>query len=222
MSLKTKIIALVGAFLFAGQASAITIGSGHSFPVDRYVDSSTRYGLNDDLSATRTWMVSSHSATRIIMDTRMTNRTLLTRTLKNAGIAGSWLRGQPERHGNTAVGRQHLWHGSLRHRPEQTFPGRFKHIDACISSSGCPGSSVKSALHAGASDRHQIELAELFGSTIDLLFFPEKFQTDQGFHEVAGTTGCVGGNCTAVPEPPVLALLGLGLLGIGLVQRRKA
>lgn len=222
MFINTRIVALVTALLFASQASAITIGSGDTFTVDWYIDATTTSGLNDDLSATSTWTVSSYSSTSIVLDISITNTTLLSSTLTNADIVSFGFGVVPDATG-TLLSPGSVFDGiASGSGPQQTYPGGFKQIDVCVYSSGCSGGSVTSALHAGLTDSLQIELTSttLFGSTIDLLFFPVKFQTSQGSY---AAPGCVAGsNCTPVPEPPVPLLLGLGLLGIGLARRMRA
>ena len=60
------------------------------------------------------------------------------------------------------------------------------------------------------------------GGIADLLFFPLKFQTNQGSYEPAG---CVNGNGCTVPEPGMAGLLLIGLLGltgITVLRRKKS
>ncbi len=75
---------------------------------------------------------------------------------------------------------------------------------------------VNAGLHAGATDIYQLELTGNAGDYIDQLLHPMRFRTAQGYYLVKGDVS----RLTSVPEPSILVLLGVGLIGIGLMRRR--
>jgi hypothetical protein len=194
------------------QAQAIQItSSGQSFTVDWTLD----IGSNT-LSASSSWSVSSFSATQMVLDISIANTTLLSGTLTNADITTFGFGIDPNASASLLTSGTVFGGISAGSGPQQTFPGGDKAIDVCIFSAGCAGGSVTGGLHAGASDSLQLLLAGDFSSgTANLLYFPLKFQTSLGSYTPAG---CVDCPTTGIPEPPVAALLGAGLLLLGLTR----
>lgn len=199
--------------LLANQASAITISGGETFNVDWFVDLDNTV-TTSDLTATSTWTVSSYSSSSIVLDITIANTTLLDlpTTLTEAAIVSFGLGVDPDATATLTTS------GSVFDMvgvgSNQNFPGGFKNIDICLFADGCTGGSVNNGLQAGSSDSLQITLTALtsFGASTDLLFFPAKFQTTLGSFEPGGTT--------TVPEPTMVGLLAIGLLGM-LVARRR-
>lgn len=217
MNTKNKLFSLFAALAFATQAQAIQINSaGDTWTVDWLVDSSTTPTLTSDLTATSTWLVDSFSSTQIMLSIDISNTTMLTPLLTNADITTFGFGIDPNATASIITAGSIFDMVSAGSGPQQTFPGGFKQIDVCIYAQGCSGGTVNDALHAGASDYIQLLLTGDFSSGFaELLFFPAKFQTNQGSYEPGG---CI--NCSSVPEPSILALLGIGLVLIGFTQRR--
>jgi hypothetical protein len=203
--------------LLATQAQAIQISStGQSWTVDW----SFNIGTAGMLSATSSWYVDSFSSTQIVLGIDITNTTSLTGQLTNADITSFGFGTVPNATGSLLTAGTTFDNVGSGSGPQQTFPGGFKQIDVCVFTSGCSGGSVNDALHAGASDSLQLLLTGDFSKGyLNLLAFPLKFQTNLGSYESAG---CINGEpaCMPVPEPGITALLGLGLVLIGLTRYR--
>jgi len=216
-----KITALLAALLLSTQVGAIQISSsGDSWTVDWLVDSSTTSGLTQDLTATSNWLVSSYSSTQIVLDITITNTTLLAGLLTNADMTSFGFGVDPNATASLLSAGSTFTTVGSGSGPNQTYPGGFNDIDVCIFFQNCSGGSAPNGLRAGETDSLQLLLTGTFGSTTELLFFPAKFQTNQGSYEPGG---CVNGQgCSSAPEPSILALLGIGLALAGFAFHRKS
>ena len=205
-----KIVYTLAALLFTAQATAIQISSsGDSWTVDWFVDASI--SGTEDLSATSDWLVSSYSSTEIILDVTITNTTTLTGSLTNADITSFGFGVDPDATATLLSAGSTFNSVDTGSGPNQTYPGGFSGIDVCVFVQNCSGGTVNDGLHAGDSDSLQLLLTGSFGDITEFLFFPLKFQTNNGSYEP-------GGN---VPEPSILALLGIGLALIGFTHLRR-
>jgi PEP-CTERM motif len=214
-----KITAILAALLISAQASAIQIsGSGDSWTTDWFVDASITPGLTQDLTATSDWLVSSYSSTQIILDVTITNTTLLTGLLTNADITSFGFGVSPNAQASLLTAGTTFTQVGTGSGPQQNYPGGFKGIDVCIFFQNCSGGSAPNGLRAGETDSLKLLLTGNFGSTTELLFFPAKFQTNQGSYEPGGCINCGSNNA---PEPSILALLGIGLALVGFAHRRR-
>ena len=213
--MKLKLLVLASLLVISSQVNALLISDGDVFTIDWFVDGSTFVDdngdatpSNADLSATSTWTVSTFTATSIVLDISISNTTSLFDGLTEAAITSFGFGVEPDAIATlTTDGSVFDLIGATNN---QTFPGGFKEIDVCLFADGCTGGDIKSGLQAGDSDILQITLSGTFGDTAELLFFPLKFQTNLGSYEPGGT----------VPEPSMVVLLAIGLLGM-IAARRK-
>jgi hypothetical protein len=97
-------------------------------------------------------------------------------------------------------------------------------IEVCaFGGNNCQGGS-NGGIFAGTSDSFSILLAGTWGNEVDIAPIGFKYQTGNGsFEFTASSTSTTGGPAsgTTVPEPGMLALLGIGLLGQALILRQR-
>lgn len=214
MNIRNNLLGLLTGLVMSTQVQAIQISSaGDTFSVDW--TATTNNGSS--LSAASTWTVNSFNSTQMLLSINITNTTTLTSLLTNADITTFGFGIDPNATASIYSAGSTFDMVSAGSGPQQTFPGGYKGIDVCIFAQGCSGGTVNDALNAGETDSIQLLLSGDFsGGLAQLLFFPAKFQTSDGSYAPAGCVNC------SVPEPSILALMGIGLLLIGLMRTRKS
>jgi len=170
-----------------------------------------------DLMANSVWTILGFQNDRLTLGISLTNATLDTATFHSA-ITSFGAGMTPNGAGQFAPGGAEAAFKNISsgNGPKQTFPGGFKGIDLCVSSSGCSGGSFNGGLHAGATDIMTVILLAAFGADPSgtLAFFPIKFQTSSGSYEI-------GGQVSTVPLPATLPLLILAVAGFGFLRKRR-
>jgi hypothetical protein len=209
--------------LASASASAITVttaDAGSTFQIDwtllaGQLDNDGGATSPFDLTATGTFLISSFTGSAITLNVTIANTTTPPNG-ENAGITSFGIGVRPDatsvQFSDTNDG---AFSSALVQTGQQNYPGGYKDIDVCVFTQGCSGGSQGSALAAGASDSFVLQIAGNFGGKVELDPFAIKFQTDAGSFEFSGDTPP-----TTVPEPASLALMGLGLVGLGFARRR--
>lgn len=110
------------------------------------------------------------------------------------------------------------------HEQYTNFPGLHT-VDVCVFSAGCSGGNVNLGLAPGETDMFVLDFmaeGDLTDGSLILSDFALKFQGVNSY-QLPGSY-CTDGNCeppTQVPAPAPLALMGLGLLGMAGMRRRR-
>jgi len=222
---------VLGAGLLAAQPShaAFINDIGDDFAIDWFLD--TTQNDNDggmppiDLSAMASFDVVIFTASSVKLNISFSNTTVLSGATTEAGITTFGIGVSPNATSVTFADTADAGFTDAEIDSNGNFPGGFKNIDICVFTQGCSGGSQGSALAAGASDAFMLTIFGDFsnggglgipGVTLDP--FPVKFQTTQGSFEFGGTPPPPG---ITIPEPSSLALFGVGLLGLGMMRRRR-
>ena len=201
-----------------------------SFTIDWIVHEGTQadgyVALPVDLKASSTWTVLSFDTGKLEIKIDITNDTILPEGSNNANILSFGFGVDPNSTA-TFVKEGDNFNSLGTNGNNQNFPGGFKDIDVCaFTSNNCNGGNVNDGLAARASDSLTLAITPdsdsvTYGNSIDLLFFPLKFQGTWGSFEPAGFPSQNGGGISELPEPATLGLLGIGLFGLGMATYRR-
>jgi hypothetical protein len=106
------------------------------------------------------------------------------------------------------------------------FPGGFHDIDLCLfAANNCSGGNINQGLQAGQTDSFRLSLSYLSARSLildDTANSPIKFQTQNGSFEFAGTDNDHCDPVNNVPEPNVLWMIAIGILGLTGFSRRHS
>ena len=224
---KTLAVALVAApALFAAtQAQALFLDNGsvtvgrddvsQSFQVNWLVPEGTGNPANPvDLTAVSTWTVTSFTDNAFGLSISLTNTTDLSAFPQNqrADLTSFGFATDP----NSSVGSFTGGSTFIAYTEGNTAP--LNAVDLCVySGNNCAGAGT-AGLGADQSDALSLTLTGQFGDSMVLSSFMSRWQTAWDSYNVFPTNG---GTPVGVPEPGTLGLIGLGLLGLGMVTRRR-
>jgi hypothetical protein len=204
----------------AGPLSGVIVQAsdvGDSFDVSWSVD-------DPALSAHATFLVSSFSASEIVLDVTLAHTTSLADSgLANAAVMSMGFGVTPSAVATLVASGAVFDSVGAGNGPLQTFPGGFYLIDVCVFAAGCSGGAIHAGLAAGQSDSFQIALSPRhfsFSHGAILAFFPIKFQSSAGSFEPPGSVGSAG---PPIPEPTSVLLYAGGVLvvtGAAGIRRR--
>ncbi len=194
---------------------------GQSFSVDWNYASNTSSGgsLTSPLNAVGTFTVDSLSSSSLVLSATIDNTTALTSGLTQASLMSLGIGSSPTGTASITTAGSVFNAAAPGSGPNETFPGGFTGINACVfnSGGGCAGGSISDGLAAGSSDSFVLALDGTFGSSpsITLSDFAVKFQTNINSYEFGGES------LSETPEPGTLLLFGTALfLSLGPAFRR--
>ncbi|MCW5617754.1 MAG: cistern family PEP-CTERM protein [Nitrosomonas sp.] len=211
----------------SGSLYKVTVSAadvGDSFSVNWLVPSGTG-GLPVNLAASSIWTINSYTANSIQIGISITNDTdLSTQPTRNANIVSFGFGTVPNSTASLVTPGSVFDNVGAGQGAPQNFPGGFSAIDICLwPNNNCSGGNINLGLTPGSTDSIVLAAAPrsgVYGDSVDLLFFPLKFQTTWGSFEPAGVPTS-GPSIQQIPEPGILTLIGIGLFGLGVLRRRR-
>lgn len=209
----------------SGSLYKVTVSAadvGDSFSVNWLVPSGTG-GLPVNLAASSLWTINSYAANGIEIGISITNDTNLGAHSGRADITAFGFGTVPDSTASFATNGKGSAFVGIGSPGGQNFPGGFSATDICVwAGPNCQGGGG-SGLGPGETDSivlKAIPRSSVYGDSIDLLFFPIKFQTAWGSFEPAGVPTS-GPSIQQIPEPGILTLIGIGLFGLGVLRKRR-